>query len=78
MGNAPRTDLATELPRSWIEMLQSTLLQVNSFAGHLHVLGSLPPTIFPDAHVILYDLGTPEMAAIVSFDNTSLNEVNPC
>lgn len=43
----------------------------------LHTLGSMPANVCPQAHIILQDIGSLELAAVMSFDNTFSNEINP-
>ncbi|CDO69901.1 hypothetical protein BN946_scf184884.g60 [Trametes cinnabarina] len=76
-STAPHADLLPSLPAPWIDTVRSVLLRVNPFTQQLRILGQLDPSECPDAHLILDgNATTPELAAIMSYNNTALSEVN--
>lgn len=76
-NEAPHRNWANLLPIEWIEAVREALLEVNPFALALKTLGSLSPSVCPTAHISLQDTGnTPEIAAILNYNNTTLSQVN--
>jgi hypothetical protein len=64
-----------EIPRAWITAFRGALLRVNSFASSLRFLGQIRNSGIPTASLILEDKGTAEIAAIMSYSNTTQAEV---
>lgn len=76
-NSAPHRNWADVLPVAWIDAVRDALLRVNDFARALQSLSQLPPHICATAHVSLQDGGhSPEIAAVINYNNTSQNQVN--
>nr|GAT43072.1 ATP-dependent DNA helicase [Mycena chlorophos] len=63
-----------EIPANWIASFRSALLRVNSFASSLRFLGQIHAA-GTAASLLLEDTGTAEIAAIMSYSNTTQTEV---
>lgn len=75
--NIPHSNWASQLPKEWITATKAALLRVNPFIHSLALLSSLPPNIITNATLTLTDANAQEMAAIVSYDNTTISQVKP-
>lgn len=60
------------VPPEWVTAFKNALLRVNSLASNLRFLGQLGHS---NAQLILEDTGTAEIAAILSYSNTSQSEI---
>jgi hypothetical protein len=77
LTNVPHNELAKSIPNNWISALKSALLRINPFVRSLQVL-SHRLLQFPEAQLTLYDnITVPEIAALISFDNTTLRQAKP-
>lgn len=77
ISSAPHSDL---IPEEWILALRQCLLRINSLARstyYMHELQRENPGQFTGAAVIVSDTGSPEIAAIMRTDNTTLSESVP-
>jgi hypothetical protein len=75
---APHRNWASLLPTEWIDAVRNALLRINLFVHALQSLGNLPPAVCPTAYISLQDSGnTPEIAAILNYNNTTQSQVNP-
>ncbi len=74
---APYSRHAAQLPPQWIVTMQNVLVRINPFVRALNILGQLPPHLCPTAHVVLEEGTAAELAACLSFDNTSLSQIRP-
>ncbi|KIJ64991.1 hypothetical protein HYDPIDRAFT_27728 [Hydnomerulius pinastri MD-312] len=74
MQNVPHADWAATLPPGWINAVREALWEVNPFVAALREL-NIASTHCPTASLILHDAGAAEVAAIMSFDNTSTSEI---
>jgi hypothetical protein len=73
---APHQQWATILPPAWITAVRAALMRVNPFVSSVRILGQINPNIYPTAHLILDNAGTStEIAAIMSYDNTTQTEI---
>lgn len=75
---APHGD--TSIPPEWIILLRECFLRVNPLTRSIYFLHDLQirdPEDFSDASVIIRDVGTSEIAAIMCYDNTVLSDVSP-
>ncbi|KAI0765555.1 hypothetical protein BC629DRAFT_1293449, partial [Irpex lacteus] len=70
----PRPGYADVLKPQWTLTIQHVLLRVNPFVRALMQLGSLNAGTAASAHVVLRETTAPELAACLSFENTSLSE----
>nr|VWP00470.1 Ubiquitin carboxyl-terminal hydrolase 7 [Ganoderma boninense] len=79
LQNPPHSRYAHALPQTWIEHMRNALLRINPYIRSLRILGDLDPTSCPEAHVILSDAAgcTPELAAIIRYDNSTQPDVRP-
>lgn len=73
MDNVPHSQWAAKLPPSWIDAVRNALCRVNPFVKALQQLSLLSAWV-PTATLILHDAGVAEVAAIMSYDNTSSGE----
>jgi hypothetical protein len=68
---------SSQIPNMWITALKRSLSRVNPFVKSLITFASQIPHA-PNLHLELAENGvTPEVAAIIRFDNTSLREIAP-
>lgn len=75
-NNMPFGQHTRALPLNWITATQLGLMRVNPFVLYLRVLSQIPPTLCPNAHIIIEDSGSAnEIAAMMSYDNTAMTEV---
>jgi len=65
------------IPRTWVTATTNALLRENPFAKQLLFVFTLPQEDFPDAHIILEDRGTAEIAAILHYDTSVANNYSP-
>jgi hypothetical protein len=73
---APHQQWLSTLPTAWIVAFRSALNRINPFVFSLRILGQLDPIVCPNALLTLGDTGTAtEIAAIMSYDNTTQGEV---
>jgi hypothetical protein len=68
-------DWFSSIPSDWITAFKNALLRVNSFASHLRFLGQLNLTGPTNARLILEDTGTTEIAAVMSYSNTTQADI---
>jgi hypothetical protein len=68
---------ASTLPDGWIDIVHSALLQVNLFAAAVGHLSTISDFECPDAQLIIHDSGASQIAAVLSFDNTSQSNLFP-
>ena len=68
---------ALVIPPTWIFKMQQALQRLNPFARALLQLSSLPPSLCINAHVVLQESTSAEIAACLSYDNTSAGEITP-
>ncbi|KAI1790865.1 hypothetical protein LXA43DRAFT_890182, partial [Ganoderma leucocontextum] len=75
----PHAKHARKIPAQWIERVRDALLRCNPFVRCLRILGDLDPQTCPYAHVVLSDTGapSPEVAALLRYDNTVGADVQP-
>ncbi|KAI5994452.1 hypothetical protein EDD15DRAFT_2107529, partial [Pisolithus albus] len=73
MQNIPHAQWAATLPQGWIEQVRHALSTVNPFVGALQNFRSFSQE-YPTATLILKDTGADEVAALMSYDNTSSSE----
>ena len=74
---APHQNWANALPEAWIEAVRTALINHNPFVAALQQMGQIPREQCPTANVTLQDPGnTPEIAAIINYQNTTLSQVN--
>lgn len=79
-SRVPHSDHARQLPQAWIHSFRDCLLRVNVFTSEIHSLHQLQlhnPGQYLSATLIIQDSGTPEIAAIMCYDNTTLSDVHP-
>lgn len=70
--------LARDIPSEWIIAFQLALMDNNPFAQELMLLGRLAPHQAPLVNVVVSDPGTgSEIAAIMSYANTSHSQIQP-
>jgi hypothetical protein len=69
------SDWFASLPPDWITAFKNALLRINSFAQNLRFLGQLNMMGQTNARLILEDTGTSEIAAIMSYSNTTQAEI---
>ena len=74
MQNIPYPAWATLLPSMWIDAVHHALQSANPFVNVLQHY-SIVSTYYPNAELILHDSGTAEIAAIMSYDNTTQSQV---
>jgi len=70
----------TSIPLQWVTLLRECFLRVNPLTRSicfLHDLQLHNPEDFSDASVVIRDVGTSEIAAIMCYDNTVLSDVSP-
>ena len=73
--NIPHSEWAAMIPPDWIDAMENSLLQHNSFVQSLCFLSSIDPNRCPEAHLAIKDSGsTSEIAAIMNYANTTHNE----
>ena len=68
------------VPIEWITLLRECLLQINPLArsiSFLHDLQLHHPEDFSGASILIRDVGTSEIAAIMCYDNTVLSNISP-
>jgi hypothetical protein len=76
---APHRQWINTLPVQWVMAMHAALIRTNLFVISLQMLGHLNTDICPNAHLTLQDTGTGmEIAAIMSYDNTTHAEVRSC
>jgi hypothetical protein len=68
-------DWFASIPPAWITAFKKALLRLNSFAINLRFLGQLNTAGHTKARIILEDTGTSEIAAIMSYSNTTQTEI---
>lgn len=74
----PFPNIAAHLPHQWKQSVATALLRINPFARQLRALSQLSVVDCPHAYLTLQDSGsTTEIAAIMSYENTSQGEVSP-
>lgn len=66
-----------DLPLSWINTLKNSLERHNPFVQSLLRMSLLVHNPQRHAHIELLDSGAPEIAAIIRFDSTTLNDIAP-
>lgn len=65
----------TDVPPHWISAFRHALLRLNPFASTLRSLSQLRSTGLLNVELILEDTGTPEIAAVMSYTNTTQEEI---
>lgn len=76
LDQTPHPHLSIDVPLQWKQAFQSALIHVNPLVASLQNLATLNEDICPHAHIILEDSGTtPEIAAIMSFENTTESQI---
>ncbi len=71
---APTHPLSTTIPNDWKDAFTTALLRINPFARALQNLSSMSQTM-PNVRLLLRDDGTtPEIAAVMSFGNTTTGQ----
>jgi hypothetical protein len=76
-GHTPHTNWAAQIPALWISRIRDALRRVNPFVRALQFLHDNIPR-FPLAALTLQDSGsTPEIAAVMSYDNTTTSQIKP-
>ena len=74
----PHEAIAQQLPVQIIQSFWNALVSVNPLVSALRLLASINPSQLPNAQLILHDAGlTNEIAAIMSFDNTTQHGIRP-
>lgn len=76
----PHSQYASQLPTSWIDSLQASLIRLNPLVSQvcfLHHLQLQNPNQYRTASLILKDSGANEIAAIMCYDNTIASEIHP-
>lgn len=73
--SAPHQNYFDSLPPEWIDLVQQCLTRINPFVNSLQRLADIPQT-YPDARIVLADNAAPEIAAIIRFDNTTLENIS--
>ena len=74
---APHPTWANVLPETWIDGVRSALIRVNPLVAALQHMAEIPREQCPTANVVVRDPGnTPEIAAIMNYQNTTLSQVN--
>jgi hypothetical protein len=68
-------DWFASIPPAWITVFKNALLRINSFAINLRFLGQLNTAGQTTARIILEDTGSSEIAAIMSYSNTTQTEI---
>jgi hypothetical protein len=77
MSETPRAQLAAQIPDLWVRQLRSALYRVNPLVQGFHSLGWHLQNN-EDVSLILHDRGdVPEVAACISYENTTTNQVAP-
>ena len=77
LNDIPHSDLAATIPKHWINAATAALLRINPFVHGLRTL-SVQANLFPTAQLTLSDSGgTPEIAAIISYENTTARQIRP-
>ena len=75
--SAPDHRLSTQIPEQWKTALSSALLRINPFVRALKNLNSIPQSI-TNVRLLLHDNATTsEIAAVISFGNTTVSQVKP-
>jgi hypothetical protein len=73
----PRTQHTEDIPLFWIRSLSAALRETNPFVRQLINLSQIPG-IIPDLRLELSEQGAAdEIAALIRYDNTAINEVAP-
>lgn len=76
-GSAPFPNISEDLPLAWLSAVRLSLSRVNPFVHHLR---DFAETRDPNAtlHVQISDSGAaPEIAAVMRFENATLNDLEP-
>jgi hypothetical protein len=71
----PHTEWANTIPAEWITTLKTSLIRVNPLAGGLKHLGLLAAHGYRNVELVLEDTGTAEIAAVMSYGNTTPSEI---
>ena len=74
MQNIPHPAWASLLPSTWIDAVRHALQSMNPFVTVLQHY-SIISNHYPNAELILHDSGVAEVAAIMSYDNTTQSQV---
>ena len=70
----PHLDLARSLPTAWITAMQQALLLINPLTQPLLYMSHLLPSICANTQLELFDTGTSEMAAVMTYQNMALTD----
>jgi hypothetical protein len=71
----PHAAWASKIPAEWIDSLKTALVRVNPLAAGLKHLGSLAADGIRNVELQLEDTGTAEIAAVMSYGNTTPSEI---
>lgn len=74
MQNIPHPTWAALLPPPWIDAVRHALIAFNPFVTALQQY-SFILLQYPNVELVLQDLGTAEIAAIMSYDNTTQSQI---
>ena len=74
MQNIPYPAWASLLPSTWIDAMRLALQNANPFVNALQHY-SIVSRDYPNAELILQDSGAAEVAAIMSYDNTTQSQI---
>ena len=74
MQNVPHPTWAALLPSPWIDAVRHALIAFNPFVAALQQY-SFISSQYPNAELVLQDSGAAEIAAIMSYDNTTQSQI---
>ena len=72
--NIPHPTWAALLPPPWIDAVRHALIAFNPFVAALQQYGFISSQ-YPNVELVLQDSGTGEIAAIMSYDNTTQSQI---
>ena len=76
----PQNHQFANIPRDWLDSLQSALQRVNPLVRQLVALSQYPNAAnFPDLHLEIQERGAaaPEIAALIRLDNIAARDIAP-
>lgn len=73
MHDVPHAEWANKLPSGWIDAVKAALLEVNPFVKAVRSLSFMSAS-HPQASLILHDDGAAEIAAVMSYENTTTSQ----
>ena len=76
MQNVPHPTSAALLPPAWIDAVRLALVSVNPFVMAVQHYNSISSQ-YPNAELVLHDSGAAEVAAVMSYNNTTQSQLKP-